>query len=207
MLRSLQLERCGYALAVLVAWGCADAGKDSEALDPSFDNWCDRNLCDWTTRQGQIAKVSTWHESDLGVSFVETPTEISQLLKLNAERAPCLLFDTIADVAPEADVSILIDFNDDGIPDDEQQVAVLRWKSVPFSVRAPVAYENVRVSVIKRGEGRAVLALMRVVSQSNCSSSPLPLDPNSKCSQDAVCSSGRCLEGRCTSLTPSASSE
>jgi hypothetical protein len=206
MLRSLHLERRGYALAVLVAWGCSDMGSEGSSLDPSFDNWCDRNLCDWTTRQGQIAKVSTWHESDLGVSFVETPTEISQLLKLNAEHAPCLLFDTIADVVPEADVSILIDFNDDGV-DEEQQVSVLRWKSVPFPVRAPVAYESVRVSVIKRGEGRAVLALMRVVSQSNCTSSPLPLAPDSKCSQDAVCSSGRCLEGRCISFTPSASSE
>jgi hypothetical protein len=77
---------------------------------------------------------------------------------------------------------------------------------VPFPVRAPVAYEGLRLTVIKRGEGRAVLALMRIIPQHNCSGF-ITLDPNSSCSQDAVCRSGRCQDGRCTSLTPGAGSE
>lgn len=207
MLRRLHLDGWVCVLAALLALGCgaSDEASSDFTSNPSFDDWCDRNLCDWTTTRGRIEQASTWHDEDLGVSFVETPTEISQLLDLSAERATCLLFDTIADVVPSAEVSILMDFNDDGIQDDEQKIPAVRWKSVQFVVRTPVAYEGMRLNVIKRGEGRAVLALMRVVSQSNCT--PLTLRDGSKCSQDAVCVSGLCQEGRCTSLTPGASSE
>jgi hypothetical protein len=207
MLRCMQFAGRGRVLAVLVALGCADEGEKDALSNPSFDDWCDRNLCDWKTSQGRIEQARTWHTQDLAVSFVETPTEISQLLKFTAASGPCLEFDTIADVAPEAEVSILVDFNDDGFQDYEQQVSVLRWRSVPFVVRAPIAYDGVRLSVIKRGEGRAILALMRVVPRSSCSSAPLTLAHGSVCSQDAVCRSGHCQDGRCTSLTPDAGSE
>lgn len=208
MLRRLPLVARGYLLALLVTLGCSDSGRENDALiDPSFDDWCERNLCDWTTRQGRIEPATTWHVSDLGVSFVETPTEISQLLEKEVEVGGCLLFDTIADVAPEADVSILLDFNDDGFQEEEQRITGVRWRSVTFPVRTPVAYQGLRVSVIKRGAGRAILALMRIIPQSNCTSAALTLKDGSKCSQDAVCTSGLCLEGRCTSLTPSAGSE
>ncbi len=209
MLRCVRFAGRGYFLAVLVALGCAseDAKDGLSPANPGFDDWCERNLCDWTTTQGRIEPARTWHANDLGVSLIETPTEISQLLEKSVEDSGCLLFDTIADVAPEAEVSIMLDFNDDGFVEREQTFSGVRWRSVTFPVRTPVAYQGLRVSIIKRGQGRAVLALMRVVAQSNCTSAPLTLKDGSKCSQDAVCKSDRCVEARCTSLTPSVGSE
>lgn len=201
--RSIMLLRC----TLLLACAAGDDEKSDSPANPSFDDWCERNLCDWMTRQGRIEPAATWHAHDLGVSLIETPTEISQLLEKPVEEGGCLLLDTVADVAPEADVSILLDFNDDGFVEKQQAISAVRWRSVQFPVRTPVAYQGLRVSVVKRGKGRAVLALMRIVRQSQCESAALTLAPGSKCSQDAVCDSGRCLEGRCTSLTPGAGSE
>jgi hypothetical protein len=177
------------ACVVSFACGAYGSSKDDSTADPSFECWREQHLCDWQTVQGEIEKTPTWHERDLGVSFLQTPTEISQLLESDTGGAPCLLFDTIADVAPEALMSLVLDFNDDGSPEIEQQISALRWKSVPFLLRAPDNYDRVRLSVIKRGSGHAVLAQMRVVPQSNCGGQAL------RRARDD------------TSLTPSASSE
>jgi hypothetical protein len=196
--------------------GCAD-GADDEAMasDPSFDNWCDKHLCDWLTEQGNIAQTSTWHSKDLAVSFLATPTKISQRLELKSDSARCLLFETIADVATEAQVALELDYNNDGIVDDHQQISALRWKSVPFVLNTPLAYDGLTLSVVKRGTGRAVLAQMRIVPRLECPGNPLLLKEDSVCSQNEVCTSGRCEGGHCqpcpnggcTSFTPSASSE
>lgn len=156
------------ACALSFACGATVSEKDDTTTDPSFECWRGQNLCEWQTVQGEIEKTATWHKHDQAVSFLRTPTEISQLLESETGGAPCLLFDTIADVAPGALVSLVLDFGDDGSPEVEQQIPVLRWKSVQFVVRAPGSYERVRLSVIKHGSGRAVLALMRVVPERNC---------------------------------------
>lgn len=206
-------------LACAIGVACGDDGaKSDEAIDPSFEHWCDQHLCDWQTLQGAIAKTRTWHAQDLAVSFLETPTEITQLLEGEQGISTCLLFDTIADVAPEAQMSVVLDFNDDGVPDVTQQIPVLPWKSVPIVVRTPLAYRGLRVSVVKRGTGRAVLAQMRVAPQANCAAEALTLADGSVCAVDQVCKSGRCEQGRClpraggtaridASLTPDAGSE
>lgn len=187
-----------FALACMWLGACADAANDSYTpLNPSFDQWCDQHLCDWETRQGAIAQVGTWHSKDLAVSLEQTPTEISQLLEHKQEESVCLLFDTIADAAPEARLSLVLDFNDDGVPDFEQQFAGLRWKSVAFPVRTPIAYQSLRLSVIKQGTGRAVLAQMRVIEQASCSGAPLRLRAGSRCDRNEVCSSARCELGLC----------
>jgi hypothetical protein len=173
--------------------------------NPSFDEWCDQHLCEWETRQGAIAQVATWHQKDLAVSFEETPTEISQLLEHKQEGSLCFLFDTIADAAPGAEMSVVLDFNDDGFADLEQRISTLRWKSVPFPVRTPVAYDGLRLSIVKKGTGRAVLAQMRVAVQPECSGSPLTLGAGSRCSRNEVCTSGRCEQQHCSA--PSGSSE
>jgi hypothetical protein len=196
------------SLACLLGAACSTGSEDSEAtIDPSFDRWCDQHLCDWQTVQGSIEQAATWHQRDWAVNFLQTPTQISQRLAFTNESASCLAFDTIADVAHEARLSVELDFNDDGVADIEQQIPALSWKSVPFSVRTPVAYDGVRVNVIKRGTGRAILAQMRVVAQSDCTGQPLTLRVGSSCGSDEVCSSRHCEQGHCTSLTPGASSE
>jgi hypothetical protein len=203
-------------LASTLSIACADGADDRAAAEnPSFDVWCDKHLCDWSTESGAIAQTSTWHKQDLAVSLLDTGTKISQKLKLSSDSAKCILFDTIADVAPLAQVALELDYNNDGIIDDSQQIPALRWTSVPVVLNTPLAYDGLTLSVVKGGNGRAVLAQMRIVPQLDCSGDPLPLKEDSVCSQNEVCVSGRCEGGHCQPcpsggcppFTPSASSE
>ena len=166
--------------------------------DWSFENWCEGSLCEWTS-QGGVRKADTWHSEDLAVAFLTPGSSVSQLLNSNA--AHCFLFDTITDVQPQAQLTLLLDFNDDGTPDFEQQLAGVNWKSVLIVVPAPVEYQNVRFTVVKKGEGRAVLAQLRAVSRGDCGGEPTRLRDGSTCSADDVCEANhRCLAGRCSSL-------
>ena len=143
------------ALTLLIALGAAcaagDAADEPAVMNPSFDDWCKSELCGWQTNEGAVVPVSTWHKKDLGASFVETPTQVSQ--SVTAAPVGCFLIDTIADVETAARLSIRVDFNDDQVIDFEQQVPAVSWQSVPFPVRAPVDYRSVRFIVRKQGTG------------------------------------------------------
>src|SRR5262245_4478984 len=104
-------------LGALVLLACEDTNLIN---NPSFDLWCGGSLCGWQLDAGQIARVATWHEKDYGLSFEQTPTQISQLSLADPVR--CLRFELIADVEPEAQLALLLDFNDDGVIDSEQRV-------------------------------------------------------------------------------------
>lgn len=198
MFRTTWLALLASAGLALLACGDDDGGQNDTTANPSFDNWgCNRKLCDWKTLDGSIDKTSTWHKLDLAVSLLESNTLISQVLDLNEKKAPCIVFDTLSDVGEEAFVSIRLDFNDDGIVDTTQQVSPLRWQSLPWVVRAPVAYDSMRLSILKEGEGRAVLAQMRMVVRSECPGEPLRLENASVCSRGDVCKSGFCSAGYC----------
>jgi hypothetical protein len=209
-----QVGTRAWLLVGALLGACADSDEAS-GDNPSFDDWCDDHLCAWQTVTGRVAPTGTWHRQDLAAEFLDSPTEITQVIAPKLPSPPCLQFDTIADVGPEAFMSLKVDFNDDGSWEVEQQITDLSWQSVPFTVRAPGLYLKLRVSVIKEGRGRAVLAQLRMVPRSYCVGAPLNLKDGSACSQDAVCASGHCLEGycqscdgdACMSLTPAPRSE
>jgi hypothetical protein len=204
---------CSAALPLL---GCADGADDGPSVgNPSLDNWgCGNRLCDWDT-SGSVEKTSTWHKRDLGASFLESNAQISQHVVIDEDNGSCIVFDTIADLVPEALVYLHIDFNDDGVRDVTQQITGSRWQSMPFVVRTPVAYDGLRLSIVKEGTGHAVLAQIRLLTRFTCGGDPFTLAEDSLCSANEVCTSGRCEGGhcqpcadaRCTSLTPARSSE
>lgn len=197
--------RAGRVTLVLAL--CVACGDSSDPLfgDPTFDDWCDNELCDWDRiGTGRIARVSTWHAKDTGVSFLDPSSQISQ--RLGGEPYPCFQLDTIADI-DGASLEIRVDYNDDGIIDFRQQVADARWQSVTFPLPAPVDYDGATFSVRKEGAGRAVLAQLRVLPQDECSVGPLKLATMSVCSLDEVCQSGSCVDRRCSELPPALGSE
>lgn len=143
-------------LLVLCAWLLG--GCESNLIEnPSFDRWCDDRLCDWNTDTGKIERVGSWHPKDYAVSFVDKGTQISQLSR---DPAPggCIRFAMIADVQPRAELSLQLDFHDDGVIDDEQKIPAISWQETSFLVRAPRSYSKVRYILRKQGDGRAVLA-------------------------------------------------
>jgi hypothetical protein len=217
MQEKLRMTRLTWIFSgALPLFGCAGADDAAASVgNPSFDHWgCENSLCDWNT-SGSIEQTSTWHKHDLAVAFLEENAQIWQHIEIDEDNGSCIVFDTIADVAPEALVYLHVDFNDDGVRDLRQQITGSGWQSKPFVARTPVAYDGLRLSIVKEGTGHAVLAQIRLLARFNCAGAPFTLAEDSLCSSNEVCTSGRCVashcqpctDGSCTSLTPARSSE
>jgi hypothetical protein len=188
-------------LALLIPVAAAMTACDDDLLeDATFRMWCSEDrLCAWNVDTGHIRRAATWHKNDPGVELVDTPTAISQVTDKTSR---CLKFTTIADVEASAQVTVGIDFDDDGSIDYEQPISAVGFHPVETQVTAPVRYTGFRVVVTKKGDGRAVLAQMRIQSSGDCTAPPLRLRDRllgSPCSQGDPneCRSGVCCEGVC----------
>lgn len=194
--RRLALLLLALPLALLVA-----ACEDDLVEDATFRLWCgDDRLCAWNVDAGHIERVGTWHRRDPGVEFVDTPTILSQLVEKGGVR--CLTFTTIADVAPSAQMTVGVDFDDDGVVDHEQPIVGTGFANVETEVSAPLRYDSFRILLTKKGTGRAVLAQMRVQSKGSCAAPPLrfrdrPLGSPCAQGEPSECRSGVCCEGIC----------
>lgn len=194
----MKLLRSFFLLVpVVVAMTACD---DDLVEDATFRMWCgDDRLCAWNLDTGRIRRAPTWHKDDPGVELVDTPTAISQVVDKTAR---CLAFTTIADVEASAQVTVGIDFDDDGSIDYEQPIAAVGFHSVKTQVTAPVRYAGFRIVITKKGTGRAVLAQIRIQGASDCTAPPLRLHDRllgSPCAQGEPneCRSGVCCEGVC----------
>ncbi len=195
-----------FVAAVVAALAVA---CDEDLLDDAtFHAWCGDALCAWTVEAGSVRKAPTWHPKDYGVELVDTPTVISQHVKagttgLDQTPAKCIEFTTVADVDPSAQVTIGMDFDDDGTIDDEQPIAATGFHVAATHVTAPPAYDGLRIVIAKKGVGRAVLAEIRAVAkdgQDACTAPPVevagvPLGV--PCTRDSECRSNVCCEGTC----------
>jgi hypothetical protein len=188
----------GLMFTVVAYVACDDP---SLVENPSFDQWCGRKLCSWTTDEGRVERVKTWHQGDYGVSFEATPTQISQLSR--EEPVRCMRVDLIADVAATAAMTLAFDFNADGVIEYSQAVPSVSWRSVQFLVPAPVDYESLRYILRKAGTGHAVIAQLRVVEEYGeegedpCAGAAIQIENGAACTVDAACASGTCLGGVC----------
>lgn len=182
--------------------GVLASGCDDVISDPNFHTWCGAELCSWKLESGHIQRAPTWHPKDYGVELLDSTegdhvTAISQVV---VKKPRCLEFSTVADVLAEAQVSIQLDFNNDGVVDYEQPIAETGFREQKNLVTAPVDYDTVRFIIAKKGHGRAVLAQMFVKSTSNCTGEPLVLKAQPlgiACQHDDACTSAVCCEGRC----------
>jgi hypothetical protein len=200
------------ALLVAASVSLAALGADCEGnvvQDPTFRDWCGNGLCAWNLDSGRIQRVPTWNSADFGVSFLDQNTEISQ--KTQEDQAKCLLFKTVADIDPSAQMMLFVDFDNDGTTDFQVQLGATYWHEVQQEISAPAVYRGITFRIKKEGSGTAVLAEMQVLSTTGCTPAPplvLPPQPlggpcvkNSDCQSGMVCTAAhQCAQ--CDPTTP-----
>jgi hypothetical protein len=190
-----------YATVAVLVMGCSMLGADCQGdivNDPTFRDWCGGSLCSWKTDSGMIAQVPTWSDSDLGVSF-GPGTEISQVTTESA--ASCIVFTTVGDIDGTAQMTIAVDFNNDGSIDNTLTIGSGYWQADTVFITAPPSYDGITFYIKKGGTGTAILAEMRIQSSTGCTAAATELT-NLKLGEG--CSSG---EGCGGSLTCELTSE
>jgi hypothetical protein len=182
-------------LLMFTALACALMNADCDpnvTQDPTFRDWCGDGLCDWVTTKGHVQRVPTWDQNDFGVSFLDADggTDIAQLTVEN--QAKCLLFSSVGDIDPNANMEVSADFNNDGTIDFTGQLGSAQWEQVQTAISAPPAYSGITFHVTKRGTGTAVLAQMRVQSSTGCTPAPplTNLAMGDVCTQTSDCAPG-----------------
>jgi len=214
-----RLARSKVAVALVALFAGASLGDDCDGdivQDPTFRDWCGASLCSWKTDFGQIARVPTWNAEDFGVSFLDNGsagTEISQVTQEN--QATCILFTSVGNIDPTADMTVSVDFDNDGTIDYTAPLGTATWQTVQTEITAPPRYQGITFFVKKNGTGTAILAEMAIQSRSGCTAAAPPLenlhlgDPCSssgECSQGLVCpewvDGGAQFCGQCDDQTP-----
>lgn len=187
---------CALLLLLTTLLGCDWAGTWPE---PTFDLWCGKQLCGWQTDRGDTKRISTWHNEEYALSLVGDDVQVSYL----SDAAPvhCMPLMLTADVGNEAQLSLLLDFNDDGEIEYEQAITTDGWLSRYVPVFPPADYKNVRYILRKTGKGHAAFARFRletVWTRCRADTERVLIQANSVCTTDASCASGLCALGRCS---------
>lgn len=180
------------ALLILGAWEC---GPPPLTTDHGFDIWCGKQLCAWSVDRGSIKRAPTWHRSDFGVELVGDPVVLSQHLKVSDAR--CLQFHLQADRDDGVTLQLEMDFLDDGTSEYSHALTSDDYAPVSYKVTPPTWYEGVRVIVRKMGQGRAVVANLRIARGEDCKAAPLPLDHRplgAPCGSALDCDSSHCVQ-------------
>ena len=181
------------SLTVFPGWECGEPILD----DPGFDLWCGEQLCSWEVPMGAVRRVSTWHRSDSGVELVGDPVVLTQLSDVTSAASICFLFELQADTDDGVNLTLEMDFLDDGSVEYSHALPSDDWQQVQYKVATPVWYEGVRFTVRKSGAGRAVLGTLRVTKAGDCPGPALELVDRplgALCDGAGDCSSGHCEE-------------
>jgi hypothetical protein len=155
------MTRPQQLLFVVALLGGGIACETDLLEDPGFQLWCGERLCQWDTVEGEIQRVSTWHEHDYGVELVGAPVVLRQPL---AGTHGCALVEAVADVDPAADVTIAIDQDGDGNPEWMQALATDGFEASSWEVDLDVAGEGF-ASMRKSSPGKAVIGRLRVSTE------------------------------------------
>jgi hypothetical protein len=187
------LSRTVLATTAAVAMATLGGDCDGDVIqDPTFRDWCNGTLCAWSLDSGHIEQVPTWSTTDLGVSFLDQGTEISQSTGENA--ALCLLFTTTADLDPAAQMVLLVDYDSDGTIDVTQPLGATEWHRVQTELSTPLGYSGITFHLQKQGpaSATAILAEMRIQSTTGCQpAGPLaPAGLAGTCRQSSDCGAG-----------------
>jgi hypothetical protein len=161
-----------------------------------FDLWCGDTLCNWDVEKGDIAKVSTWHERDHGVELIGDAAAISTLSDVaSTDGVACLRFDLLADIEPNAEVTLQMDVYDDGVVDWERPIPASEWANLHYLVKMPDYYQGLRFRISKTGSGRVVLAQIAAEEAMNCEDPQLVVSDQPSgayCNGSDMCASGIC---------------
>jgi hypothetical protein len=191
--------RAGRLLLCLAGAPALMASKCDQPLvkDSGFDLWCGDTLCDWQVDAGSVAKVPTWNEHDYGVGLVGSDARISQLLPYTDQDVSCVHVQLLADVADTVNVTLTLDFDDDGTPEHTEVIPAGAWTPLSYRVTAPTYFHGVRIAIQKQGDGEAALAQIAAASSDGCTAPPptgdLGRPAGATCEVAAQCADGRCL--------------
>ena len=204
-------------LAAVLLFAAATLGADCAGnivQDPTFRDWCGSSLCSWQTDFGQVARVPTWDANDFGVSFLDDGAKGTQISQVTQENeATCVLFTSVANIDPAAEMYIGADFDNDGTVDYWAPLGTATWQRVQTEITAPPAYDGITFYLDKRGTGTAVLAEMSITSTTGCTAAPPtvlgrlgePCATTSDCAAGLVCPQvGFLLCSQCSDEVPCA---
>lgn len=192
---------------IVVTLACAvfASGCDDVIADPNFHTWCGDQLCSWKLESGHIQRAPTWNPKDYGVELLDSTdaSHVTAISQTVSKTPTCLEFTTVADVVPEAQVTIGVDFDGDGTVEYEAPIASIGFSEQKAQVTAPLVYTGIEFIITKKGTGHAVLAQMDVRSRTDCTAAPVALHAQAmgtSCSPTNgghECTSGVCCEGVC----------
>ncbi len=181
----------GAAGLVLAASALGADCQGNIVQDPAFRDWCGASLCSWQTDSGRIQRVPTWDANDFGVAFLDPGTQISQVTE--EDQATCILFTSVGDIDPTAEMTLSVDFDNDGTVDYTAPLGAVTWNKVQTEISAPAAYHGITFYVKKSGTGTAILAEMAITSTTGCTAPPVSLPPlrmGEGCSSTTQCAEG-----------------
>jgi hypothetical protein len=185
------------AWLTLALGGCADSATAFEPIE-AIDSTCAGVLCGWDNPEGRLLPSASWHEHQQALELADTPTRITRRVP-GKPTVSCLSFTFLAEVEPDAQLELQLDFDDDGSIDTRALVPALRWRQTVLSLRTPAEYRSLRVNLERQGPGHVRIASLRVTSElSACAdAAPTSQADGATCSIDQTCSSGHCVLGRC----------
>lgn len=187
-------------LSLAALSGCAGPGYVDEQL---VDSTCAEALCGWETQQGALTPSASWHEHQRAVELSGVPTRITRKIS-GTPNVPCLTLTFLAEVEPDAQLEVQLDYNDDGTIDTRSFVPAVRWRKTTVPLRTPSEYRSLRINLERQGAGRVRIASLRLTSnRTACAETPpTTLADGALCSIDQTCASGRCVLGHCGSCGP-----
>lgn len=189
--RGLLSKTAALLALTLLMMGTGECGEPI-LKDTGFDIWCGDKLCAWTVESGDIKRVPTWHRSDFGVELVGDFVALSQVA---TKKASCLEVALQANADEGVSLTLELDFFDDGKVDYVQPLLSDNWQTARHNITPPTYYEGLRVRVVKRGAGRAVIARIRIATGTDCKDPPIDTTERplgTVCEKSMQCASGYC---------------
>ena len=191
----MTINSAEIALAIAAIFALPGSYCGEVLDDPSFEMWCEDQLCSWQVEEGAVEKVPTWHRRDFGVALVGEAVAISQLSTRTSADLDCLHLHLLANVAEDAAVTLELDFYDDGEVDYSQVIPTSDWALLSYFITLPSDYQGIRFRIRKQGGGEAVLAEISAADSDDCSGAPMVIGARP---DGATCSSAeQCLNASC----------
>ncbi len=160
---------------------------------------CQEFTCLWQVDQGALAETHTWHKDALAYRLEGMPARITREANVSGA-PPCLEAEMVAYVAKDALGELQWDFDNDRNVDARSPLVPGQWQRHSYYVRAPSVVRHLRVYFAKLGAGELALDELSLRDgEDNCADLPATTLANgSACLDDASCSSGYCVIGKCS---------
>ena len=159
-------------------------------------SWCGDALCEWEVTTGEIQRAPTWHERDYGVELVGDTAEITYTD--STVDSVCIEFELIAYMEYRGQLSLGLDFWNDGTVDYWESIPRSNWERQKLLLPAPSGYKGIRIVIRKEKEGRVVLGQFNAYTSydaqksKECQQLDFPAPNGYMCEGDEDCLSGAC---------------